>query len=330
MGLATSFWRFKALAVAVELRLFTVLDRAGGLTAAELADELGTGPRAADMFLASCASLGLLEERDGRYANSAVADRFLVEGREDYFGGFVRFCDTREYPGWGRLTDAVLTDRPTTWDPDVQDSPFAASDTAMLAGFWDALHVAARYTARELARVYDFRPHRALLDVGGGSGAFPIELCARHPALRASVYELAHVCPIAEDRVARAGLTGVVDAVAGDFLADGRLPAGYDVHLVSGVLHNWDPATNLALLRKCREALAPGGVLLVCELVLNDRRTGPPEAALMGLNMVVETVGGRNYAESEYVDWLDRAGFTGLEVRGLGGPGANAVVVAHR
>ncbi|MFF0149096.1 methyltransferase [Amycolatopsis sulphurea] len=47
------------------------------------------------------------------------------------------------------------------------------------------------------------------------------------------------------------------------------------------------------LLRKCWEALEPGGVILILEWLLNAQRTGPVAAALMGMNMIVETVGGR-------------------------------------
>ena len=45
------------------------------------------------------------------------------------------------------------------------------------------------------------------------------------------------------------------------------------------------------------------------------RRAGPPGAALVGLNMLVETLGGRSYTESEHQAALAAAGF--VDVRAV-------------
>lgn len=66
------------------------------------------------------------------------------------------------------------------------------------------------------------------------------------------------------------------------------------------------------------------------ELVLNAERTGPPAAALMGMNMLAETVGGKNYSETEYADWLTDAGFTDVKVLPLAAPGADAVIIGTK
>ena len=49
--------------------------------------------------------------------------------------------------------------------------------------------------------------------------------------------------------------------------------------------------------------------------------------ALMGMNMLVETVGGRNYADAEYADWLTGAGFTEIRTVRFDAPGANGAVL---
>jgi hypothetical protein len=76
------------------------------------------------MLLTACAALGLLDKFDSRYGNSPLAEEFLVRGKPYYFGGWVQMLDQRLYPGWGRLTEAIRTNRPTTWDPDRQSSLF--------------------------------------------------------------------------------------------------------------------------------------------------------------------------------------------------------------
>ncbi|GAA4688210.1 methyltransferase [Phytohabitans rumicis] len=330
MRLVSGFWSFKTFAAAVELDLFSRLAGGKTITVEKAAADLGLADRPADLLLAACASLGLLDRSGDGYRNSALAEEFLVSGKPYYFGGQVRYCDARTYLPWHRVGDALRTDRPLTWDPDSQESMFETEDPQILELFWEAMYSTSIFTARALGEAYDFGAHTRLLDVGGGSGAYPIELCRRYAGLQATVYDLPHVCPIADEKGAAAGLSDRIDSFAGNFLHEPALPPGYDVILLSMILHDWDEPTNRELLGKCFAALPTGGAVVVSELLLNADRTGPPEAALMGMNMLVETVGGRNYSETEYVTWLTEAGFVDAEVIHFEAPGANGVVVARK
>lgn len=327
MALSTGFWAFKTLAAAHELGLFARLAGGGSTTADELAAALGLHPRPAEMLLTGCAALGLLDKRDGRYGNAAVAEAYLVPGRPAYFGGWIAMADRRLYAGWGRLAEALLTNRPTTWNPDVQASLFDGEDENMLALFWDAMHSLSTMTARALAGAFDFSPYRRLLDIGGGSGAFDIELCKAYGGLAATVFDLPHVAAIAGDNVARAGLAGRVAAVGGNFFA--VLPHGHDLHLLSMILHDWNEEKNRALLRRSYDALAAGGAVVISELLVDDDKAGPAPAALMSLNMLIETEG-RNYTAAEYAAWLEEAGFRDVETVRFDAPGANGAVIGHK
>ncbi|WFE66049.1 methyltransferase [Micromonospora sp. WMMD714] len=330
MHLVGGVWAFKTLAVGVEFGLFTRLAGGRTVTLAEAAAEFGLDERPADLLLAASASLGLLEKVGDGYRNSALAEEFLVEGQPYYFGAQVRYSDLRTYLPWHRVGEALRGNRPLTWDPQQQDSLFDTTDPQLVAEFWDAMFATSRFTARALADAYDFGAHRRLLDVGGGAGAFPIEFCLRLPELRATILDLPHVCVRAGERIAEAGLTDRIDAVAGDFLADPALPDGHDVILLSMILHDWDEPTNRGLLARCHAALPPGGVIVISELLLNDERTGPAEAALMGMNMLVETEGGKNYSGAEYAAWLADAGFVDIRTVPFEAPGANGAVLARR
>jgi hypothetical protein len=60
----------------------------------------------------------------------------------------VRLLDKRLYPGWGKLTEAIRTNCPTSWDPDKQRSLFEGEDPDMLATFCEAMHSLSTFTAR--------------------------------------------------------------------------------------------------------------------------------------------------------------------------------------
>jgi len=238
--------------------------------------------------------------------------------------------DKRLYPGWDKLTEAIRTNRPTTWDPDKQSSLFEGEDPGMLALFWEAMHSISTFTARALGETVDFGPFRRLLDVGGGSGAYDVELCKRYPNLSATVYDLPFVTEIAAEKVKQAGLEDRIRIVGGNFFADARFPEGHDVILLSMIMHDWSEAEDREILRKCYEALPSGGMVIISELLVNDEKTGPAPAALMSLNMLIETEGGRNYTPSEYAEWLTQIGYRNIRTAWFEAAGANGAVLAYK
>lgn len=329
MQLTTGFWASKTLAAAHELDVFSRLSGTAGTTAGQLAEELGIEERPADMLLTGCAALGLLVKDDGRYLNAPVAEEFLVRGKPYYFGGFVQMLDQRLYPGWGKLNEAIRTNRPTTWDPDRQNSLFDGEDPRLLAVFWEAMHSLSTFTARALGQALDLSGARRLLDVGGGSAAFDIELCRLYPELTATVYELPMITEIAAAKVEEAGLSDRIETVSGDFFADPALPGGHDTILLSMIMHDWAEERCRAILQKCSAALPSGGQLIIAELLVNDERTGPPAAALMSLNMLVETEG-RNYTPAEYGTWLGDLGCHDIRTVWFEAAGANGAVIGRK
>ena len=173
-----------------------------------------------------------------------MSETYLVTGKPCYFGGFVQMLDKRLYAGWGKLTEALRTNRPTTWDPAVQSSMFDGEDPAVLALFWEAMHSVSTMTARKLGEAVDLSHFRRLLDIGGGSGAYDIELCKQYGELRATVFDLPHVAAIAAREITEAGLTDRIETAGGNFFE--QLPGDHDLHLLSMILHDWDEAKNRA------------------------------------------------------------------------------------
>ena len=330
MELATSFWTFKTLAAGIELDVFGCLSGRKGSTIVDLAKTLKIAERPAETLLTGLAALGLLKKRGERYQNSPLAERYLVRGKPEYFGGFVEMLDKRLYSGWAKLTEAIRTNRPTTWDPEKQQSLFDGLDPVMMSHFWEAMHSISISTATVLAHAVDFRGFKRLLDVGGGSGAFDIGLCQRYRHLRATVYDLPPVVTIAAAKVAAAGLAGRIQTVGGDFFKDAEYPTGHDVIILSMIMHDWSEADDRAILRKCYAALPSGGAVVISELLVNNDKAGPRPSALMSLNMLIETIGGRNYTAAEYTRWLRDIGFRKIRTVRFTAPGADGAVIAYK
>jgi hypothetical protein len=294
-----------------------------------VAADFGIAERPAEMLLTACASLGLLDKRDGRYRNAPVAEKYLVPGGPGYFGGFVAFNDKRVYGSYARLIESVRSNHPVGWDPAAQRSFFDTADTTITQDFYEAMHSLSTPTGQALATVADVRARSRLLDVGGGSGAIAIELCRACPGLGATVFDLPHVAEFAAGKIAAAGLADRITTAGGDLFAPDPYPDGHDMALLSLILHSFRPDQDREILAKTFACLPSGGIVLISELLVNDEKTGPPPAALMSLTMLVEDEG-RNYTAAEYEEWLTEAGFRNARRIDIDVPAANGGIIAEK
>ena len=118
--------------------------------------------------------------------------------------------------------------------------------------------------AEDILDRYSLKGRKVLLDVGGGEGAFLAEVAWRYHDLRLQLFDLPAVIEGAKTRLARLGLVGRVELSGGNFHQD-PLPVGADVITLVRILLDHDDASVLRLLQKVKQALAPGGVLLIVE-----------------------------------------------------------------
>jgi len=91
-------------------------------------------------------------------------------------------------------------------------------------------------------------------------------------------------------------------------LRSAPLPLGYDVIIISQVLHWYPPAENRRLLRRVRAASGADALLLIGEYFLGPDRTHPAQAALFSVGMLVAG-GGRCYTTREVTRWLEETGW---------------------
>lgn len=321
----------KILAVAVQLKLFDLLAAKDELNVEEIARALDLAERPTRMLLTACTALGLLEHDGQCYDNTPVSRQFLVSSEPNYFGGFIEMVEHQQYPGWEHLLVAIRENRPTVWDSRSRDAKFVPDDPEQTWLFWNAMASVSGFAAKAVADAFDFSPFRSVLDVGGGPGSYSIELCARFPELRATVYDLPFMCRLTAEKLDEISLSDRIDTCGGDFLT-GELPAGHDLALLGNVLHMWDESTNRQILLKCHAALRDGGTVVISEEFVDDDGTGPVEASLMSVNMLVDTVGGQNYTRREYEALLAEVGFTAIQRIPMRtpAPGVNGLIAGRK
>ncbi|MGN5376898.1 methyltransferase [Streptomyces lasalocidi] len=322
MGVATGFWRARALFSGVEMGLFTKL-AAGPRTGEELSEEIGLHPRGGQDFLDALVAIGLLRRVGGKYANSEAADRLLDERQTAYVGGFLTFMGRALYPAWGWLSELLTSG-------EIQEGfdSFGEfyQDRDRVRRFMAAMDSASAIVTAKLTERIDWSQYSSVVDLGGARGNLVASIVKAHPHLKGACFDLPPVEPLFAEHMEALGTTDRVTFHGGDFKTD-ALPAA-DVHIFGHVLHDWDEESRQLLVRKAFEALNPGGALLIYDEIIDDDRSGPAHSLLMSLNMKLVRSGAAEYTSADAHSWLSSAGFSDIRVEKL--TATERLVVAHK
>lgn len=319
-AIARGYWASRVLLTAIELDLFTRVGE--GATAAEVAARAGTQPATTARLLNALVGLALLEKNGERYRCTPDAREFLAAGGKGDARASLRHL-ANLWERWSTLTECVRSGARVL-------GPQRSDDPEWTRAFIGAMHRGSGLRATGLVQALSeaglLGGCRRLLDLGGGSGACAHAFLAALPAARATLFDLPAVVELARGYADAAGLTARMDFVAGD-LREGRFGEGFNLVLLSSICHMLSPAENAALLLAVRAALAPGGLVVISEFIVDENRATPAFASLFGINMLVGTGGGDSYAESDYRAWLEGAGYR--DIRRLALPGPAQLIVAR-
>ncbi len=303
--LSAAYWPSCAVHAAVSLDLFTVLDRAEkqgrALSSAALAKRLRCNARATGMLATALVALGFLE-RDGETLRLAPEiGRYLSALSPEYVGFIIRHHG-HIMPGWVKLAEAVRTGGRMR-DNSSSDTESEEEREAFLMGMFNI----AVGQADSVAASLDLSGRKRLLDLGGGPGTYAVYFCRHNAELTATVFDLPTSESFARGVIKRFDLQKRVDFTGGDFLKS-KLPTGYDVAWLSQILHGESPKDAARLVKRAGKTLNRGGLLCVQEFILDDDLSGPAHSALFSLNMLVGTIGGQSYSQSEIAAMLRDAG----------------------
>ena len=167
-----------------------------------------------------------------------------------------------------------------------------------------------------LLAAYDFSRFERIVDVGGGHGALLAGILAASPKSRGVLHDLPNV--VAGAGALRAPeMAGRCEIVGGDFFES--VPAHGDAYILSRVVHDWDDAAALKILRNCRRAIRPDGRLLLIEGVSKPPNEPDPNKFL---DVWFIGGGGCERTEAEFRALLHRGGFALARVVPTGGPSA--------
>ncbi|UNO43015.1 acetylserotonin O-methyltransferase [Streptomyces sp. MST-110588] len=308
-GLA--FLSAKALLSAVELGVFTELAK-GPADAATLRERVGVHPRGALDFFDALVALGLLRRVDGVYHNTEEAAAYLDRGKQSYLhvGSMLEMANSRMYPIWSNLTDALRTGKQqdqATNDTDeyIYDALYA--DEQRLQEFLASMTGMSHSANCRIATQVDWSGYKTLADMGTAQGDLAVQVLLANPHLQGIGFDLPAAAPTFTKYAADNGLQDRLRFVGGDFFTQ-DFPAS-DVFTFGHILHNWDLDRKKVLLKKAWQALPKGGAVIVYDSLIDDDRSQNAFGLLMSLNMLAVTDVGFGYTAADCKGWMAEAGF---------------------
>lgn len=316
--LSTLYWDSQVFLTANRIGLFAQL-ATGEQTLEQLAAALSMQARPLRLVLNACVALGLVEEGDKGFRNSALSQTFLVPGKQTYMGNAVRYSDDM-YAAWGALEQALREGAPP-----MKPESYTGNDPELTRHFVYGMHNRALGIGTALVNVVDLTGRTNMLDVGGGPGTYSALFARRYPQLRSRVFDLPGVVAIAEEIVASLGVGDRVQTLPGDYMRT-EFPLHNDVVLISGVFHRETETTCRELIGKAAGALDEGGLLVISDVFTDAGGASPLFATLFGINMMLSAPDGGVHADADVARWMAEAGFADVDTTPFPPPMPHRVV----
>jgi SAM-dependent methyltransferase len=303
-----AYQRTAALRAAIDVNLFGAIG-AGPADAATLAARCSVSERGARILCDYLTTIGVIEKEGSVYRHSPTSAVFLDPASPASMASIVGLLGHPDIlRPWEQLTDIVRSGRTVlpgegTVEP---DNPvwveFAKTMVPMVAPAITPLAEA----------VLAHRPGSIrVLDIAAGHGMFGIGIARLNPAARIVALDWAAVLEVAKENARAAGVLERMEFLPGSAF-DVEFGGPYDAVLLTNFLHHFDEETCVALLRKIRSALAPGGITATLEFVPNDDRVTPTMAAQFSMMMLGTTAKGDAYTLRDLERMHVAAGFSGI------------------
>jgi ubiquinone/menaquinone biosynthesis C-methylase UbiE len=316
---------YQALASAQELNVFTAL-AGGACSAPELAAQLQVQERGLATLLQALEALGYVEAQDGRYQNSKMTQKWLLEAGDFDAQALLTFWNAASRD-LSPHTAAVIRsgERPFDFYEWVEAQPDRSE------AYQRMLMMNANMGGADVVKHLKLpEGSTRLLDVGGGHGTYTVLMCQKYPQLQGTILDNFAGLDTGQRLVQENDLQARVTLQKGDmFAADWG--ENYDLILLFNVLHQFDLESGTALLKKAYSALKPGGQVAVLDQI-TGKISGSATKALIRLVALQYYLfaDGRVFSRQELRRMAQEAGFKDASFHNLQRLPGNALMLATR
>ena len=318
-----SYQLSEAVKSAIELEIFTAIGE-GNATSEMISRRCHSSERGTRILCDFLTIHNFLTKQGTTYSLTADSALFLDRHSPAYVGSAIEFLLTpRLRECHARLTEAVRGGGTALGEGML--APENPDWVKFAQGMMPMMRRPAEIIAAELRRAGE--AHK-VLDVAASHGMFGISVAKQNPAAHIYASDWKNVLEVAQKNADAMGVGDRYHLIPGSaFETD--LGNGYDLALITNLLHGFDKPTCTKLMRKVRVALNAGGRAAIAEFVPNPDRVSPPTAAAFSLTMLAATPSGDAYTFNELESIAKAAGFARVDLSSVE-LGLNRLVVAYR
>lgn len=284
MSIITAQWVSQIARTLAEMRVPDLLHEAPR-TPDEIAEAAGTHPETTFRLLRGAVGTGLAayDDASGRFTSTPLLDRLRTDAADSLRNLAIVWSAPGHWQLWGSLPDAVRTGKDQAVE--ILGQPlweYFSNTPAEGELFTQGITELSLPIIREAVPEIAAGPGETIVDLGGATGAFVLSMLDAHPGTTGILFELPHVVDSARAHIEASSLSERCTAQAGDFFES--VPEA-DIYLLKFVLHDWDDTACARLLERCRQAMRPGGRVVVVDMLIGPV-SDPGPAALMDVNML--------------------------------------------
>ncbi|MFB6305623.1 MAG: methyltransferase, partial [Flavobacteriales bacterium] len=251
------------------------------------------------------AAHGFLIKEGNEFRNSESSKVFLTDNSEHDLRPMIQLLH-RAYETWDDLEKAIEQGQSyekrdnnniQDWDPD------------FIAAMEARAYMSAPAVADNLSSLVKGGD---IIDLGGGSGAFCRAILKKDEEAKGVVGDLSHVVKEAQKFADQHQMTGCMEFKELDLLNDEDYGSGYDLALLSAIVHCFGHEENQKIVNRAYSSLNDGGTVAILDYIMNEDKTEPIAGPLFSLNMLLSTETGDVYSFSEIEEWMKEAGFKNI------------------
>ncbi|AKG44986.1 methyltransferase [Streptomyces xiamenensis] len=266
----------QAISVAARLGIADVLAE-GPLPATEIAKRVGSDPEATHRLLRALSGYSVFTfQPDGAYALTPMGQALREDAPDSMRGLAMLMSNPLHWEEFGHLMSSVRTGEANLPKLRGQGAyEFLMSNPEYAAEFFGGMRSMSESECDPIVAAYDFSSFGTIVDVVGGRGTLLSAILKQATDARGILFDSEVATADAPAVFQDAGVADRITVETGGYFD--KLPAGADAYVLKHILHDFSESDCVTMLKNVREAIAPGGKMLVIEYVLtenNERHLG--------------------------------------------------------
>ncbi len=308
IDVSLNFMLSRALYVAADLSIADILKKES-CDLVELARRTGAHPASLERLMRLLEHKNIfVRDQDGIYHITDLAEYMTVDHPKS-MRGLILHEDATRWNCYGNLGYSITTGNPV-FDELYGMSYFAyiGNNDLLKQRFNEAMTTISDSEEEIISKEYPFGQYGVIADIGGGRGGMISHILSNHRNIKVILADLPDVI---KDHALLDKFPDCVTVQEANFFEPLAVQA--DLFILKRVLHDWDDARVVEILKNIAQTMAPSNRLVIIEGLIGQE--GEQKALLAAVDLILLSVfGGRERTLEEFESLIQAAGLEILDV----------------